>query len=138
MGNMTETNENGARGRWVSPVVRVEKPWGHEEIFANVPGLFAGKALHVTAGSALSLQYHERKEETISLQCGRALLEIGDHESDLDHVELRPGDCVHLLPGTRHRLTAIEDSVVLEASTPDLDDVVRIEDRYGREGTSAP
>jgi mannose-6-phosphate isomerase-like protein (cupin superfamily) len=117
-------------------VRRVDKPWGHEEIFALVDGKFCGKAIHVTAGHSLSLQYHERKEETIAIQSGVARLEIGPHEDQLEELELQPGDAVHLMPGTRHRVTAVTDVVMLEASTTELDDVVRLEDRYGREGTS--
>jgi mannose-6-phosphate isomerase len=121
---------------WVEPVRRVEKPWGHEEWFALVPGLFCGKAIHVRAGHSLSLQYHEEKEETVSVQSGKLLFEIGLTEDALESFELLPGESVHLTPGTRHRMTAIEDTVVLEASTTQLDDVVRLEDRYGRAGVS--
>ncbi|MCA1823584.1 MAG: cupin domain-containing protein [Frankia sp.] len=127
----------GANG-WVTRARRVDKPWGHEEIFALVSGRFCGKVLHVKAGHALSLQYHERKDETISVYAGSARLEVGAHEAALDTVEMGPGDAVHLAPGTRHRITALTDLVLLEASTTELDDVVRLEDRYGREGTSAP
>src|SRR4051794_41394055 len=116
---------------WVTPVRRVDKPWGHEEIFALVDGKFCGKAIHVTAGHALSLQYHERKEETIAIQSGLARLDIGHHEDDLESFELHAGEAVHLRPGTRHRLSAITDVVMLEASTTELHDVVRLEDRYG-------
>ncbi len=123
---------------WVTPVRRVDKPWGHEEVFALVDGKFCGKAIHVTAGHALSLQYHERKEETIAIQSGMARLEVGDHEDKLETLDLVPGDSVHLEPGVRHRITALTDIVMLEASTTELDDVVRLEDRYGRQGTSAP
>jgi mannose-6-phosphate isomerase-like protein (cupin superfamily) len=123
---------------WVERARRVDKPWGHEEVFALVPDLFCGKAIHVNAGEALSLQYHEQKEETIAIYAGRARLDVGAHESELETLELEPGDSVHLPPGTRHRLTAITDVVMLEASTTQLDDVVRLEDRYGREGTNAP
>ena len=123
---------------WVSPVQRTDKPWGHEELFAHVPGRYAGKAIHVTAGHALSLQYHEAKEETISCLSGRFSVEVGEHESSLEQFELEPGESIHLRPGVRHRVTALVDSVFLEASTTELDDVVRLEDRYGREGTSAP
>jgi len=123
---------------WVTPVQRTEKPWGHEELFAHVPGRYAGKAIHVTAGNALSLQYHQAKEETISCLSGRFLVEVGQHETSLEEFELEPGESIHLLPGVRHRVTAVVDSVFLEASTTELDDVVRLEDRYGREGTSAP
>ncbi len=126
------------RSRWVEPVSRVDKPWGHEEVFALVEGRYCGKALHVTAGHALSLQYHERKDEVIAVQSGRATLEVGESEDALETVELEPGERVHLPAGVRHRITAVTDVVLLEASTTELDDVVRLEDRYGREGTSAP
>ena len=116
----------------------VDKPWGHEEIFALVDGRFCGKTLHVDAGEALSLQYHERKEEVIAVQHGRCRIEVGDHESAMTSHELGPGDSVHLPPGARHRIEAITDLVLLEASTTELEDVVRLEDRYGRRGTSAP
>ncbi len=116
----------------------VEKPWGHEEIFALVDGKFCGKVLHVRAGHALSLQYHERKEEVIAVQSGRCRMQVGEHESGLLTHDLEAGDTVHLPVGMRHRIEALTDVVLLEASTTELDDVVRLEDRYGREGTSAP
>jgi mannose-6-phosphate isomerase len=116
----------------------VEKPWGHEEIFALVEGKFCGKVLHVNAGEALSLQYHERKEEVIAVQSGRCRMQVGEHESAMTTHELEPGDSVHLPAGARHRVEALTDVVLLEVSTTELDDVVRLEDRYGREGTSAP
>jgi mannose-6-phosphate isomerase-like protein (cupin superfamily) len=126
-----------SKQHWVTPVRRVEKPWGHEEIFALVEGKFCGKAIHVTAGHALSLQYHERKEETIAIQSGMARLEVGEHEDKLETIDLGPGEAVHLRPGIRHRITAMTDIVMLEASTTEITDVVRLEDRYGRTGTSA-
>ncbi len=127
-----------SKADWVSAVRRVDKPWGHEELFALVDGKFCGKAIHVTEGHALSLQYHERKEETISVQSGRLHVEVGLSEDDLEEFDLEPGESIHLRPGTRHRVTALVDTVMLEASTTELDDVVRLEDRYGRQGTSAP
>ena len=127
-----------SKSDWVSAVRRVDKPWGHEEIFALVDGKFCGKAIHVSEGHALSLQYHERKEETISVQSGRLRVEVGLDEQALEEFELSPGESIHLRPGVRHRVTAVEDTVMLEASTTELDDVVRLEDRYGRSGTSAP
>lgn len=127
-----------AKADWVSEVRRVDKPWGHEELFALVDGKFCGKAIHVTEGHALSLQYHEQKEETISVQSGRLQVEIGRSEDALETFELHPGESIHLLPGVRHRVTALVDTVMLEASTTELHDVVRLEDRYGRQGTSAP
>jgi mannose-6-phosphate isomerase len=116
----------------------VDKPWGHEEIFALVEGKFCGKVLHVDAGEALSLQYHERKDEVIAVQHGRCRMQIGEHESGMTTHDLDAGDSVHLAAGIRHRIEALTDLVLLEASTTELDDVVRLEDRYGREGTSAP
>ena len=121
---------------WVQAARRVDKPWGHEVHFALVPGKYCGKALHIAAGHALSLQYHEQKEETVSVQSGRLQFEVGPSEDHLETFELLPGESVHLRPGTRHRMTALEDTVVLEASTTELDDVVRLEDRYGRSAAS--
>ena len=88
-------------------------------------------------GHALSLQYHVKKDETIFLHAGLLLFEIGEGEQ-LVKREMRPGDRVHVVPPTVHRMTAIEDCDIFEVSTPELDDVVRLEDRYGRTGTSAP
>jgi mannose-6-phosphate isomerase len=114
---------------------RFEKPWGHERLWAWTDK-YVGKLIHVKAGESLSLQYHERKDETISLLSGRVEIEYGSDESALERGILEPGDCFRVKPLTRHRLTALEDSDLLEASTPELDDVVRLEDRYGRKGTS--
>ena len=127
-----------AKGDWVSAVQRVDKPWGHEEIFALVDGKFCGKAIHVSDGHSLSLQYHREKEEVISVQSGRLRVEVGTHEDALEEFDLEPGESIHLTPFTRHRVTAIGDTVMLEASTTQLLDVVRLEDRYGRQGTNAP
>jgi mannose-6-phosphate isomerase len=111
-------------------VTRVEKPWGHELHWAKTER-YVGKVLHVKAGHALSLQYHNVKDETIYLYSGRMLFEI-ERNRTLMKEEMRPGDVVRVTPKTVHRMTAIEDCDVLEVSTPELDDVVRIEDRYGR------
>ena len=111
-------------------MTRVEKPWGYELHWAKTDR-YVGKVLHVKAGHALSLQYHNVKDETIYLYAGRMLFEI-ERDGQLRQQEMRPGDAVHITPGTVHRMTAIEDCDVLEVSTPELDDVVRIEDRYGR------
>jgi mannose-6-phosphate isomerase len=118
---------------------RVEKPWGHELIFAHTDH-YVGKVLFVRAGQALSLQYHEVKDEAWYVESGRATLELGTvgDEGARHTVELSAGDAYHFRPGTLHRVAAIEDTTILEVSTPHLDDVVRLEDRYGREGTSAP
>lgn len=111
----------------------VERPWGHEEIFALVEGKFCGKVLHVRAGHALSLQYHRQKEEVISVLQGTARVEIGDSVDSLVELELHEGDAVHLPPGLIHRVVAVSDLVLLEASSTELDDVVRLADDYGRE-----
>jgi len=111
-------------------ITRVDKPWGYELHWA-VTDRYVGKVLHIRKGHALSLQYHNRKDETILLWQGRLLFEIGDRQA-LDRRELGPGDRIHVPPGTVHRMTAMEDCDVFEVSTPDLDDVVRLEDRYGR------
>ena len=110
----------------------VPKPWGHEVIWARTDR-YVGKILHVRAGEALSLQYHERKEETLRVLAGRIRLEIAaGPDAPVRTVELGPGEGWHVPPGTRHRMTALADVDVLEVSTPELDDVVRLEDRYGR------
>ena len=110
---------------------RVEKPWGHELIWADTE-LYVGKILHVKAGEALSLQLHRQKDETIYVFSGRVRFESGPSVDDLAVRELGPGEALRLRPGTVHRMEAIEDSDLLEASTPHLQDVVRLEDRYGR------
>jgi mannose-6-phosphate isomerase len=130
-----------ARERYAFTPRRVEKPWGWELIWADTDA-YVGKLLFIRAGEALSLQYHEEKDESWLVREGRARLELGQ-TADLDGGELvaldiKPGDALHFPPGTLHRVTAIDDTLVIEVSTAHLDDVVRVEDRYGREGTSAP
>jgi mannose-6-phosphate isomerase len=115
----------------VGDIVRVAKPWGYELHWAKTDR-YVGKIIHVNAGHALSLQYHNKKEETILLWSGRLLFEI-EENGTLVKREMRPGERVHVTPRTVHRMTAIEDSDIFEVSTPELDDVVRLEDRYGRE-----
>ena len=115
---------------------KVEKPWGWELIWAEAEA-YVGKLLFVRAGQALSLQYHEVKDESWLVQEGRASLELGTVDGELTTLEIAKGDAFRYRPGTVHRVTAIEDLLVVEVSTPHLDDVVRLEDRYGREGTSA-
>jgi len=119
------------------PARFVSKPWGHEEIFA-VTDHYAGKILVINAGESLSLQYHEHKEETIRVLEGELRFESGKDLETLKAETLNPGDVFHVPPFLIHRMAAITDCRLLEVSTPDLDDVVRLEDRYGREGTSAP
>jgi mannose-6-phosphate isomerase len=114
-----------------SDMKRVEKPWGYEIHWAQTDR-YVGKVIHVNAGHALSLQYHNVKDETILLYSGRLLFEIQEGEA-LVKREMKPGERVHITPKTIHRMTAIEDSDIFEVSTPELHDVVRLEDRYGRE-----
>ena len=116
---------------------RVEKPWGWELVWAEAEE-YVGKLLFVRAGHSLSLQYHEVKDEAWLVQEGKASLELGEVGGPLETTEIVPGDAFRYRPGTVHRITAIEDTLIVEVSTPHLDDVVRLEDRYGREGTSAP
>jgi len=109
---------------------RVEKPWGYELWWA-VTDRYVGKLIHINKGHALSLQYHNRKDETIYVHAGKILFEMQDGDT-LTSRELLPGEAVHVTPPTVHRMTAMEDSDVFEVSTPETDDVVRLEDRYGR------
>jgi mannose-6-phosphate isomerase len=114
----------------VEQVTRIDKPWGYELHWAKTER-YVGKVIHIDAGHALSLQYHNQKDETIYLASGRMLFEIkvGD---ELTRREMMPGDAIHVTPKTVHRMTAISDCDVFEVSTPELHDVVRLEDRYGR------
>ena len=123
--------------RWGFDVRKVDKPWGHELIWA-LTGVYCGKVLFVEAGHSLSLQFHREKDESWLVQTGRAKLELGEAgEKVLREEVVGAGAAFHYPPGTVHRLTALEDTMILEVSTPHLDDVVRLEDAYGREGTSA-
>jgi mannose-6-phosphate isomerase len=123
---------------WSFEPRRVEKPWGWELLWAHAEG-YVGKVLFVKAGESLSLQFHRLKDESWYVQSGRAKLELGSvGQAVLSEEVVAAGACFRFKPGTVHRVTAIEDTTVLEVSTPHLDDVVRLEDRYGREGTSAP
>lgn len=117
----------------------VNKPWGGEEIFACTER-YVGKILSVKQGHSLSLQYHEVKDETMRILDGRCELHIGqDHDAgELRILTLGPGEVCHIPPGTVHRLVALSDVRIIEVSTPELTDVVRLEDRYGRAGTSEP
>jgi mannose-6-phosphate isomerase len=111
--------------RVVAPTI-VPKPWGREVWWANEPE-YAGKILEVTKGHALSLQKHERKKETMYLLSGRLMYHLNGAE-----FELQAGECLTVHPGDVHRVEAIEDAVILEVSTPHLNDIIRLEDRYGR------
>lgn len=110
---------------------RVEKPWGHEIWWADTAS-YAGKILFVRSGESLSLQYHREKDETSYLLSGRLRLSQGPSAADLGECEVEPGRSWRNEPGVMHSIEALEDSLVLEVSTPHLDDVVRLSDRYGR------
>jgi mannose-6-phosphate isomerase len=123
---------------WAFETRHVEKPWGYELIWA-VSEDYVGKVLFVKAGESLSLQYHELKDESWFVQSGRAKLELGAvGDDELVESEIATGDAFRYRPFTVHRVTAIDDTTILEVSTPHLEDVVRLADAYGRTGTSAP
>ena len=119
-------------------VRHVPKPWGHETIWAHTER-YVGKILHVKAGHALSVQYHERKDETVHLLRGELKYWVQlPGEAAMHDQLLVAGASFRITPGTIHYMEAVTDCDVLEASTPELDDIVRLQDRYGREGTTAP
>lgn len=115
-------------------IVRVDKPWGWEIRWARTER-FAGKVLHITAGSQLSLQYHERKDEAFYVRSGTLDLVLG-RGADRRVVRMGAGESWHIPPGTVHRFRAVTDCELFEVSTPELEDVVRLEDDYGRQGTT--
>jgi mannose-6-phosphate isomerase len=108
---------------------RVDKPWGYELRWA-ITDRYLGKVLHINRGEALSLQYHEQKDECLMVSRG-----VLDLELNGEVHRLTPGDTAHITPGVRHRMTAVEDCDIFEVSTAEIDDVIRLEDRYGRQGT---
>jgi mannose-6-phosphate isomerase-like protein (cupin superfamily) len=122
--------------RFAVDVKRVEKPWGYELVYASTDR-YCGKVIFIRAGEELSLQFHREKDETIYVQSGRVAFEIGEPGKPVDTEVVGPDRAFHLQPGTVHRIRALEDTVMLEVSTPELDDVVRLEDRYGRAGRPA-
>lgn len=120
---------------------RQEKPWGYEQIYAAVEGRYVGKIIHINAGHSLSLQYHQEKEETISVLSGEATVQYGPIDGALDERRFGPGDTIHLPARVVHRVIAITDITFAETSTAHSgwrDDVVRLHDHYGRAGTSTP
>ena len=124
--------------RWAFEPRRVEKPWGWELIWAHAD-TYVGKVLFVRAGHSLSLQFHREKDESWYVESGRAKLELGETGNAVLNTEvISAGACFRYRPGTVHRVTAIEDTTIIEVSTPQLDDVVRLEDKYGRAGTNQP
>ena len=122
------TGEPG--GRLVEPR-RVDKPWGYELIWAETD-LYVGKLLHVDEGESLSLQFHEEKDEVIYILRGRVRFRVGDSVEDLREIVMEEGQAIRMHPGVIHQMEALTDCDMLEASTPELDDVVRLQDRYGR------
>jgi mannose-6-phosphate isomerase-like protein (cupin superfamily) len=120
-------------------VKRVDKPWGYEVWWARTDR-YVGKILHINAGESLSLQYHNVKDETIMVLSGTLLFETGskDDPTNLKKTEMKPGDAFHITPHTVHRMTGVTEVDIVEVSTPELEDVVRLEDRYGRAGTNKP
>jgi mannose-6-phosphate isomerase len=128
----------GGLDAWATDPRKVEKPWGHELIWAETDA-YVGKVLFVKAGESLSLQFHREKDEAWLVQSGRAKVELGSAgDAMLNEEVVAAGAAFRFPPGTVHRLVALEDTTILEVSTPQLDDVVRLEDRYGREGSSNP
>ncbi len=128
----------GGLDAWAVEPRRVDKPWGYELIWALTDD-YLGKVLFVKAGESLSLQFHREKDESWLVQSGRAKLELGSAGAAILNQEVvGPGASFRFPPGTVHRVTALEDTTILEVSTPYPDDIVRLEDRYGREGTSEP
>jgi mannose-6-phosphate isomerase len=128
----------GGLDAWAFEPRKVEKPWGHELIWA-VTDRYVGKLLFVKAGESLSLQFHRVKDESWLIHDGRVKVELGSAGEAMLSVEVvGAGAAFRFRAGTVHRVTALEDTTILEVSTPELDDVVRLEDRYGREGTSEP
>jgi mannose-6-phosphate isomerase len=130
-------NHNGLDA-WAFEPRKVEKPWGYELIWAETER-YVGKLLFVKQGESLSLQFHRVKDESWLVQDGRVKLELGAAgDAMLNEEVVAAGATFRFRPGTVHRVTALEDSMIVEVSTPQLEDVVRLEDRYGREGTSEP
>ena len=128
----------GGVGRFAFDPQKVEKPWGSELIWALTDD-YCGKILFVRAGESLSLQFHNIKDESWYVLEGRAKLELGKAgEPTLEEEVIASGEAFRFRPGTVHRVSALEDTRILEVSTPHLSDVVLLEDRYGREGTSEP
>jgi len=114
----------------------VPKPWGHEIVFAETER-YAGKILRIEAGHRLSLQYHERKDETLYVLSGEVYLSV-EAEGAMREIKLGPGEAYRIRPGERHRMRAEAVCELVEVSSPELADVVRLEDAYGRAGTTAP
>lgn len=132
---MTTQAEPGPPGAFTPR--QVDKPWGHELIWA-LTDRFCGKTIVIETGRRLSLQYHEVKDESILVRSGRLRLHLEDDRGTMTTRELGPGEAAHIAVGRRHRFEAIEHVELIEVSTPELSDVVRVEDDFGRQGTSNP
>ncbi|MBA3644562.1 MAG: cupin domain-containing protein [Gemmatimonadaceae bacterium] len=130
----SETGGSPRAGR--VEVAVVNKPWGYERIWARTDR-YVGKVLHINAGEELSLQYHNTKDETVHLLTGEMVYRVKLGE-ELEDMHLKKGESFRITPGTVHQMTAVTDCDVLEVSTPEIDDVVRVSDKYGRQGTTAP
>ena len=133
---MTESAQPGPGTVRKLEDVRVDKPWGHELRFA-ITDRYLGKVIHVNRGEALSLQYHEQKDETLLMTEGVMDLELAAEDGEMITHRLTIGNCIRIVPGRRHRMVAVGDCEFFEVSSPEIDDVIRLEDRYGREGTTA-
>jgi mannose-6-phosphate isomerase-like protein (cupin superfamily) len=133
---MNDADNSGGERSGRVEIQTVPKPWGHETIWAHTDR-YVGKILHINAGHSLSVQYHNKKDETVHLLNGELIyrVKLGDK---LEDMRLTRGQSFRITPGTVHQMEAVTDCDILEASTPELEDVVRLQDRYGREGTSAP
>ena len=138
-GSRTAAKRRAARPRsGRAAVTHVPKPWGHETIWAHTER-YVGKILHINAGHELSVQYHNRKDETVYLLWGEIIYRVQREGDDiLDDVQLNVGESFRIAPGTIHQMIAVTDCDVLEVSTPEVDDIVRLSDKYGREGTTKP
>ena len=120
------------------PITRISKPWGYEKIWAHSER-YVGKIIHINAGHELSVQYHNKKDETVYLLSGQIIYRVQRNGDEvLDDVRLQVGESFRIIPGTIHQMIAVTDCEVLEVSTPEIDDIVRLSDKYGREGTTAP
>ena len=120
------------------PITRISKPWGYEKIWAQSER-YVGKIIHINAGHELSVQYHNKKDETVYLLSGQIIYRVQRNGDEvLDDVHLQVGESFRIIPGTIHQMVAVTDCEVLEVSTPEVDDIVRLSDKYGREGTTAP
>jgi mannose-6-phosphate isomerase-like protein (cupin superfamily) len=135
---MTDSPNLGGLEPFAFDPTRVDKPWGHELIWA-LTDVYCGKLLFVKAGESLSLQFHREKDESWLVHSGRAEVELAEPGKKVPALEVvGPGAAFRVRPGTVHRVKALEDTTIIEVSTPQLEDVVRLEDRYGREGTAKP